>query len=169
METQYKNHNMNLTTKPRQSKLRHSKPLLDFNIEVLEVNEDIEFNIRADKTQVIDALNYFLVKSFKEQFRFVNLDIENPVKELSTDTVIYIPVSGIDNKYGLTIREIEIMEKVSKGMLNKEISDNLDLCINTVKSHLKNIFRKLGVHNRSEATVEYLKMKGIIKNPSAGE
>lgn len=135
----------------------------------MEVNEDIEFNIRADKAQVIDALNNFLVKSFKEQFRFVNLNTENTDKELSTDTVVYIPVSGIDNKYCLTTREIGIMEIVSKGKLNKEISDDLDLCINTVKSHLKNIFRKFGVHNRSEATVEFLKMKGIIKNPFAGE
>lgn len=52
----------------------------------------------------------------------------------------------------LTPREQEILYLVIKGMTNKEISVATHLAIDTVKTHLRNIFRKLGVKNRSQAT-----------------
>jgi DNA-binding NarL/FixJ family response regulator len=52
----------------------------------------------------------------------------------------------------LTPREQEILYLLVKGMTNKEISVTTHLAIDTVKTHLRNIFRKLGVKNRSQAT-----------------
>jgi len=52
----------------------------------------------------------------------------------------------------LTCREVEIMEFMVRGLLNKEIADKLGISPQTVKNHIQNIFRKLHVENRTEAT-----------------
>lgn len=52
-------------------------------------------------------------------------------------------------KYLLTDREAQIAELIIKGYPNKLIADNLHLSLSTVKVHISNIFRKLGVHNRT--------------------
>jgi two-component system, NarL family, nitrate/nitrite response regulator NarL len=48
----------------------------------------------------------------------------------------------------LTRREIEIAEAVGRGLRNKEIASQLRISQKTVKSHLNNIFRKLGLDGR---------------------
>jgi DNA-binding NarL/FixJ family response regulator len=54
---------------------------------------------------------------------------------------------------GLTNRELEILNAVSRGLSNREVAKELFLSDQTVKFHLHNIYRKLGVANRTEATV----------------
>ncbi|MDY7574736.1 XrtB/PEP-CTERM-associated transcriptional regulator EpsA [Actimicrobium sp. CCI2.3] len=51
----------------------------------------------------------------------------------------------------LTARELEILSWVIKGKSNAEIGDIVYLSHLTVKNHLQNIYRKLGVHNRVQA------------------
>ena len=87
-------------------------------------------------------------------------DMNMKVKKLKHDIVLN---NRIDNKSALTSREHEIMEKLSEGLLYKEIADSLGLCLNTVKNHLKNIYPKLGAENRSEAIIEYLIISDKIK------
>lgn len=53
----------------------------------------------------------------------------------------------------LTNREEQIMNELAQGMLNKEIAGNLNISVETVKKHLKSIFKKLGVRNRVESIV----------------
>src|SRR6266536_124570 len=52
----------------------------------------------------------------------------------------------------LTQREIEILRLVAEGRTNKEIAGRLWVTLNTVKFHLSNIYGKLNVANRAEAT-----------------
>lgn len=54
----------------------------------------------------------------------------------------------------LTQREIEILWQLADGKLNKEIAASLTISIDTVKKHLKNIYRKIAARNRIEA-VQY--------------
>ncbi|MBN2535355.1 MAG: response regulator transcription factor [Spirochaetales bacterium] len=54
----------------------------------------------------------------------------------------------IKEKNNLTQREIEILSMVSLGSTNEEISDSLHLSLNTVKTHLYNIYKKIDVNNR---------------------
>ncbi len=54
----------------------------------------------------------------------------------------------------LTSREQEILLLLTENQSNQEIAQQLCLAESTVKSHLHNIFRKLGVRNRSEALAQ---------------
>jgi DNA-binding NarL/FixJ family response regulator len=51
----------------------------------------------------------------------------------------------------LTKRETEILNLLSKGLLYKEIADQLSLSTGTVRQHIHNIYEKLHVQNRTEA------------------
>lgn len=61
----------------------------------------------------------------------------------------------------LSAREIAVLELVVKGLRNKEIAVALSLREDTVKFHLKNIFVKLGVEDRTEAVFVALQ-RGIV-------
>jgi DNA-binding NarL/FixJ family response regulator len=56
----------------------------------------------------------------------------------------------------LTPREHQVMIHLSRGALDKEIAEVLQISAWTVHNHLKNIYEKLGVQNRTEAVMEYL-------------
>jgi len=56
----------------------------------------------------------------------------------------------------LTNREQEILNHISRGYLDKEIAHLLNISIWTVHNHVKNMFDKLGVHNRTEAVLKCL-------------
>ena len=62
----------------------------------------------------------------------------------------------------LSGRELEILSLMAKGAANKEISAQLNIAQSTVKTHITNIFQKLGVNDRTEAVTQALK-KGIIR------
>lgn len=59
-------------------------------------------------------------------------------------------------EYGFSEREKEIVSLLLKGKSNKEISDALFISLDTVKTHMRKIFQKLGVANRTEAVVKLL-------------
>ena len=59
----------------------------------------------------------------------------------------------------LTSREKEVLKYLVEGMMNKEIADNLFISLETVKSHIKHIFRKLNVTNRVEAVRVIMEQK----------
>jgi LuxR family transcriptional regulator, maltose regulon positive regulatory protein len=51
----------------------------------------------------------------------------------------------------LSDREIEIVQLLAEGLSNPEIAQRLYISLPTVKSHTRNIYGKLGVHNRKDA------------------
>ena len=67
--------------------------------------------------------------------------------------------SNLQNKNSefLTRREIEILNLLSKGLLNKEVADQLYISPGTVKKHIQNIYEKLHVNTRIEAINKYNK------------
>ncbi len=50
----------------------------------------------------------------------------------------------------LSVREIEVLEQLSKGLKNAAIAENLFISFSTVKKHIENIYKKLQAHNRIE-------------------
>ena len=51
----------------------------------------------------------------------------------------------------LTIREREVLEALSKGLLYKEIADKMNISIETVRSFIRKTYEKLHVHSRTDA------------------
>jgi DNA-binding NarL/FixJ family response regulator len=66
------------------------------------------------------------------------------------------------NNFGLTDREIEIVEELSIGLSNREIARKLFLTEGTVKNYISNIYSKLDVTGRHKAVFK-AKEQGIIK------
>jgi len=58
----------------------------------------------------------------------------------------------------LTRRETEILGLIAQGMSNDEIAHQLSISTNTVKVHVRNIFEKMDVQSRTEATIEAVKL-----------
>ena len=67
----------------------------------------------------------------------------------------------------LTERETEILEQLATGASNRQIARRLHISANTVKVHLHNIYRKLGVESRTEATLLGLQA-GLISGVGPG-
>lgn len=66
-----------------------------------------------------------------------------------------LPEENIADR-NLTKRELEILEQLVKGSLYKEIATELGIGVETVRTHLRNIYAKLHVRTRTEAVVKYL-------------
>ena len=60
--------------------------------------------------------------------------------------------------FDLGHKEMAVLEGISKGKLNKEIADDLHISVNTVKYHIRNIYTKLEIKNRKEATIKYFQI-----------
>jgi DNA-binding CsgD family transcriptional regulator len=56
----------------------------------------------------------------------------------------------------LTEREEEVLRRTSFGETNAEVAAALGVSVHAIKYHLASIFRKLSVHNRTEAAAAYL-------------
>ncbi len=55
----------------------------------------------------------------------------------------------------LTPKEYAVLELLTKGLLYKEMAVALQVNINTIKKHCKNIYKKLQVRNRTEAIMKF--------------
>lgn len=71
---------------------------------------------------------------------------------------IMLETEAVETKprFDLSPREFEVMEQLVKGLSNKVIARNLSIEETTVKLHLRSLFRKLGVNNRTEAVIAAL-------------
>jgi DNA-binding NarL/FixJ family response regulator len=56
-----------------------------------------------------------------------------------------------DPKENLSLREKDVLEWLAKGYRYQEIADKLFISLETVRTHIRNIYEKLHAHNRSEA------------------
>ena len=65
----------------------------------------------------------------------------------------------------LSSRETEILAALRRGLSNRQIADSAQLSENTVKFHLKNVFRKLGVKHRTQAVLVAISREAVEVAP----
>jgi DNA-binding NarL/FixJ family response regulator len=89
---------------------------------------------------------------------FIHPKIADKVINQLTD----IMKSGdVEKKHPLTIREIEVIKLIAEGLTNKEIAQKLFISEKTVKNHITNILRKLGLRDRTQAALWAIKKKVV--------
>jgi DNA-binding NarL/FixJ family response regulator len=69
-----------------------------------------------------------------------------------------------ERNWGLTERELEILQLIVDGKSNKDIAAHLDLSVNTVAVHRANIMDALGIHKTAELVV-YAIRNGLVNVP----
>jgi len=88
-------------------------------------------------------------------------DLAAVVREASRGTIFHAPPAPVGQQVpetpasmvsGLTSRELEVLTLAAEGLANKQIAQRLWVTPKTIKFHLSNVFRKLDVSNRTEAT-----------------
>jgi DNA-binding CsgD family transcriptional regulator len=66
---------------------------------------------------------------------------------------------------GLTPRELEVLQMISFGVSNAEAARRLNVSVHAIKFHLAAIYNRLGVSNRTEAAVTYLRSENGTLDP----
>lgn len=67
----------------------------------------------------------------------------------------------------LTPRELEVLQMIAFGVTNAEAARRLHLSVHAIKFHLAAVYRRLGVANRTEAAVAYLRWVNASLEPSS--
>jgi LuxR family maltose regulon positive regulatory protein len=85
---------------------------------------------------------------------FPNVELEQPesTKPQVSEAELIEPLSE---------RELEVLQLIAEGLTNPEIASRLFVSLNTVKAHARNIYGKLGVHNRTQAVAK-AKALGVL-------
>jgi DNA-binding NarL/FixJ family response regulator len=97
-------------------------------------------------------------------------DLASALRQAMAGTVFQMLGSGQSSEEnaakaaGVTESEMRVLTALARGLSNKQIAAELFITEQTVKFHLTNIYRKLHVANRTEAT-RYAYQHGIVVNP----
>lgn len=81
-------------------------------------------------------------------------------KELNEE-LVFRRDEAVVAEYGLSGRELEVLELMAEGLSNQEIAARIFVSVNTVKTHASRLFEKLDVKRRTQA-VEKARKTGII-------
>lgn len=87
---------------------------------------------------------------FNYYIKIIRESLQGAVSENLQSTVKKFPKEILGNEYGLTQREIEVVELLREGKSYLSIAEELFISVNTVKSHIKKAYQKLNVGNRME-------------------
>jgi DNA-binding NarL/FixJ family response regulator len=107
---------------------------------------------RTPPTQFLEPIAGWL-----KQGRQLGEEMAPAVWQHFKDSVASLPIGGVARQLAhLTQREHDVLALLGKGHPDKDIADQLGISIHTVHEHVRNIFEKLGAHNRTEAAVKFL-------------
>jgi DNA-binding NarL/FixJ family response regulator len=95
--------------------------------------------------------------------------IRNAVQKTAFHAIAPPPVDhAAARKLDLSPRELEVLQAAATGLSNRKIAAKLWVTEPTVKFHLTNVYRKLGVTNRTQATRWLLDRQGRESTDNAG-
>lgn len=84
------------------------------------------------------------------------------IKEIRVPAQDFVFNEKEAERLGLSKREIEVLEFMAQGMSNQEIADKMFVSLNTIKTHISNLFSKLEVKRRTAAVEEGRKL-GLVR------
>ena len=145
---------------PKMNGLEVLEKLKEENINVkviiLTVHNEIEFLLKAVE---IGIDGYLLKESDSSELKKA---ISHVVRGETYIQPSMIPIlnskmlnmkNDHDKLESLTKRELDVLKNLAVGMYNKEIATKLNISERTVKNHVSNIFKKIGVADRTQAAV----------------
>lgn len=139
-------------------KLKEKLP--DLEVMMLTVYEDDEL---VFKSLVAGATGYILKRTPPAQLLEAIKELHeggSPMSDqIARKVVQAFQQMGKSSKEteNLSDRELEILSYLAKGYHDQEIADKFFLSVKTVRTHLRNIYKKLHVRSRTEAVLKYLK------------
>ncbi len=123
---------------------------------VLTVHNEVEYLIKAVELGVD---GYVLKDSESSELKKAIMTILNGETYIQPDLIpmLNAKMISMENDYdkidSLTKRELDVLKNLAIGMYNKEIATKLEISERTVKNHVSNIFKKIGVSDRTQAAV----------------
>ncbi|MDV3258453.1 MAG: response regulator transcription factor [Sphingomonas sp.] len=117
-------------------------------------------DVQAVRALKAGATGYLLKSSLRTEMLDAIHNVYRGRRHLQSDVAAQIALHVVDD--GLTERETAVLRLVANGKANKEIARTLSLSEETVKAHLKNIFAKLDVTDRTHA-VTVAARRGFIE------
>lgn len=117
-------------------------------------------DVQAVRALKAGALGYLLKNSLRTELIDAIRDVHRGQRRVQRDVADEIALHVVDE--ALTEREIAILRLVAIGKANKQVGSALGLSEETIKGHLKNIFSKLDVADRTHA-VTMAARRGIIE------
>lgn len=147
--------------------IKRSRPQI--KVVLLTNYDDEEYVVEAIKA----GADGYVLKDVKkgDLVRILRLVLQgHSYVDPSVTEKVFQQLKGIDRRSRsssrtmLSQRELQILECVVDGKSNKQIAESIYLSLDTVKSHLKNIYQKLRVSKRSQAIKAALK-EGLVYLP----
>lgn len=123
---------------------------------VLTVHNEVEYLLKAVE---IGIDGYVLKDSESAELKKAIHTILDGDTYIQPDLIpmlnakMYIMDSDYSKIESLTKRELDVLKNLAVGMYNKEIATKLEISERTVKNHVSNIFKKIGVTDRTQAAV----------------
>lgn len=117
------------------------------------LDEDIHMAIQSG------AMSYLLKDMSVEEITETVINVHAGIATLPEQVRGQLAIR--EQRQQLTEREREVLESLVKGRSNKEIASSLCVSDETVKSHLKALFAKLGARDRTEAAISAIR-HGIV-------
>jgi len=132
---------------------------------------NIEFPDSSIKTQLFELYFYPVSTKNDSATNGIGLTIHNVTERELIREKIALAASNFWLIKHLTNREYEIVELASGKLYDKEIASQLSISVDTVKTHMKKVFKKLKVNNRREAVakVQSLKILNIDSPAKQGD
>ena len=146
-------------------RLRIESPALQ--IVMLTVHEDSDLIFKALQA---GAHGYLLKRSSPDKILEAIVDVSRGGAPMSSNIARKVvhsfqtPIPSAE-QLNLTPREEQILGGVVRGLINKEIADELSISIETIRVHLKNIYEKLHVRSRTEAALRAYELGGLRPGP----
>ena len=123
--------------------------------------------IYDEDEKVFDALeaganSYILKSTGPEEMLAAIADLSNGGSPMSSDIARKVVQSfqrkrNVKKEFGITPREEDVLKLLAKGLLYKEVADQLGISVKTMKKHIYNIYEKMHVHSKVEAVNKYLR------------